>query len=74
MVFVDITNTFNTFNTDDISRVLKKLAIPDKMLNLILLPFQRRMKAAVMSDREHYDSFDVKKSTKTKPRQDYGFS
>ena len=63
MVFVDLTKAFDTVNRDALWKLLKKLGIPDKMLTVII-SFHYVMKAAVLSDREISDSFDVKNGTK----------
>ena len=51
MVFVDLTEAFATVNRNALWTVLKKLGIPDNMLNVII-SFHEGMKAAVLSDSE----------------------
>ena len=63
MVFVDLTKAFDTVNRHALWKVLKKLGMPDKMLNIII-SFHKGMKAAVVSDGEFSDSFDVTNGTK----------
>ena len=51
IVFVDLTKVFDTVNRQALWKVLKKLGIPDKMLNVII-SFHEGMKAPVVSDGE----------------------
>ncbi|XP_014767529.1 uncharacterized protein LOC106867231 [Octopus bimaculoides] len=48
MMFVDLTKAFDTVNRQALEKVLKKLGIPDKMLNVII-SFHEEIKATVMS-------------------------
>ena len=59
IVFVDLAKAFDIANRHALWKVLKKLGIPDKILNIII-SFHEGMKAAVVSDGEFSDSFDVK--------------
>ena len=63
MVFVDLTKAFDTVNRDALWKVLKKLGIPDNMLNIII-SFHQGMKASVLSDGQSSDPFDVTNGTK----------
>ena len=63
MVFIDLTKAFDTVNRKALWRVLKRLGIPDKMLNVII-SFHEGMKASVLSDGVFSDSFDVSNGTK----------
>ncbi|CAI9734599.1 Hypothetical predicted protein [Octopus vulgaris] len=58
MLFIDLTKALDAVNQQAIWKVLKKLGIPDKMLNVIIF-FHEEMKAAVMSGGEPSASFDV---------------
>lgn len=49
IMFVDFTKTFDTVNMEALWKVLKKLGIPDDMLNVIIF-FHEEMKASVISD------------------------
>ena len=51
IVFVDLTKVFDTVNQQALWKVLKKLGIPEKMLNVII-SFHEGMKAPVVSDGE----------------------
>ena len=63
MVFVDLTKAFDTVNRNALWKVLKKLGIPDNMLNVII-SFHEGMKASVLSDGDFSDPFDVSNGTK----------
>ena len=63
MVFVDLTKAFDTVNRDALWKVLKKLGIPDEMLNIII-SFHQGMKGVVVSDGELSEPFDVSNGTK----------
>ena len=63
IVFVDLTKAFDAVNRQALWEVFKKLGILDKMLNVII-SFHEGMKAAVVSDGEFSDSFDVTNGTK----------
>lgn len=63
MVFVDLTKAFDTVDRDSLWKVLKKLGIPDNMLNIII-SFHKGMKASVLSDGQSSDVFDVTNGTK----------
>ena len=62
-VFIDLTKAFDTVNRNDLWKVLKKLDIPDSMLNVII-SFHKGMKASVLSDGEFSESFGVTNGTK----------
>ena len=56
MVFVDVTKAFDTVNRQALWKVLKKLGIPDKMLNTII-SFHEGMKASILADGKLSGSF-----------------
>ena len=63
MVFVDLTNAFDTVNRAALWKVLKKLGIPDSMLKVII-SFHEGMRASVGSNGKTSDSFNVTNGTK----------
>ena len=63
IVFVDLTKAFDIVNQHALWKVLKKLGITDKILNIII-SFHEGMKATVVSDGEFSDSFAVANGTK----------
>ena len=63
MVFIDLTKAFDTVNRDALWKVLKKLGIPDNMLNVII-SFHDGMRASVVSNGESSDPFNVANVTK----------
>ncbi|XP_036356658.1 uncharacterized protein LOC118762220 [Octopus sinensis] len=63
MTFIDLTKAFNTVNWQALWKVLEKLGVPDKMLNVII-SFHERMKAAVMSGGGSSASFNITNGTK----------
>ena len=63
MVFIDLTKAFDTVNRDALWKVLKKLGIPDNMLNVII-SFHDGMRASVVSNGESSDPFNVTNGTK----------
>ena len=63
MVFVDLTKTFDTVYREALWQVLKKLGIPENMLNVII-SFHQGMKANVVSDGMTSEPFNVTNGTK----------
>ena len=63
MVFIDLTKAFDTVNRDALWKVLKKLGIPDNLLNVII-SFHDGMRASVVSNGESSDPFNVTNGTK----------
>ena len=63
MVFVDLTKAFDTVNRAALWKVLRKLGIPENMLQVIV-SFHEGMKANVVSDGDLSDPFDVTNGTK----------
>ena len=63
MVFVDLTKAFDTVNREALWQVLKKLGIPENMLNVII-SFHQGMKANVVSDGMTSEPFNVTNGTK----------
>ena len=63
MVFVDLTKAFDSVNRDALWKVLKKVGIPDRMLNVII-SFHENMKARVRGYGNFSEAFNVKTGTK----------
>ena len=63
MVFVDLTKAFDTVSRESLWKVLRKLGVPQKMLDVITA-FHCGMKACVRSDGEQSECFDVTNGTK----------
>ena len=63
MVFVDLTKAFDTVSRDALWKVLAKLGVPEKMLNVIV-SFHEGMCASVRSNGQQSDCFSVTNGTK----------
>ena len=63
MVFVDLTKAFDAVNREALWQVLKKLGIPENMLNVII-SFHQGIKANVVSDGMTSEPFNVTNGTK----------
>ena len=60
---VDLTKAFDTVSRESLWKVLRKLGVPQNMLDVITA-FHSGMKACVRSDGEQSESFDVTNGTK----------
>ena len=63
MVFIDLTKAFDTVNREALWKVLRKLGIPENMLNVIC-SFHDGMQASVRVGGESSSSFNVTNGTK----------
>ena len=62
MVFIKLTKVFDTMNRTALWEILKKLGIPDNMLNVII-SFHEGMRASTVSNGHSTEQFGVTNGT-----------
>ena len=63
MVFIDLTKAFDTVSREALWKVLAKIGLPEKMINVIC-SFHDGMMASVQSDNDQSNTFEVTNGTK----------